>query len=671
MPEIERRLPRPATCEEWNEETQTTLPDSRITANASLGRSAQELISRQKDVKFRNNGADSGYASRADTVSTGSTSTGRRKMHGLRVETGAVPEREPQPYSMSHVGPSKVSTRRQSLSQGNGSAVDPRPAKSKQNVHEPGLCWSCDQYGKHIDMTREMSRASSAVPPPPSPTAVRQSGLKTVRDDASLPVKVRRPSSARPPRPLSMVSDHASPAHYVNQVVYGSPAGATPGWATPIMPSMPYSPVSWSYGPTPNASSSYTPFPPVTSYFDPASTSEPYSAKPSRQSSPARHPSGYGEPVIRQGYHEHPVATLERMTLRDSRPVIPSHRSSHSIDHDRAMMPPPAKPRQPEVGMTRRPSTRRASTYHPEEAPPRQRFSYEEDRYDRGDEESDYREARTPLSTVRERRESLTHPPTSYRAPAVVEARGRPPLPRKSASCSTPAGLTKAESSRPPTTGRHTTLPTIPLEDKVTAAEEYLDRSSKTSNELTAEALRNLNHRNSASRSEASSSYSHKSRHSSSKESSGLGKSQATTATKTSITLPGGLNMSIPSDYMKKDGGPLSIKVGGFVVSVGAEEVDSVERPREHRRIERAPSVTSRASKKSASSGISSREKDRDRDVPPQSSRRLSQVEERGPSARSSRQPSRAPSTTERTYEYSRRQSVDYSKPFEEVMYGA
>ncbi|EXJ82674.1 hypothetical protein A1O3_06488 [Capronia epimyces CBS 606.96] len=335
-------------------------------------------------------------------------------------------------------------------------------------------------------------------------------------------------------------------------------------------------------------------------------------------------------------------------------------------------MAPPPRPQQAEMDLTRRPSARRSKTYHSQEVPSRQHVSYEPEQYNQEDESNGYREHRTSLSTVRERRASPSRPPTSYRAPAVIEARDRPSLPKKSVSYNaTPTTTTKVASSRAHVTARKPTLLHMPLEDKETAVEEYIKRSSKTSNELTAEALRNLNHGNSSSRSETASSYSHKSRQSSSKESSGPGKSQTTNATKTSITLPGGLNMSIPSDYITPDGRPLSINVGGLIVLVGADEKDSVERIREQRRIERAPSVASRASKRSASSSISNRDKERGRDGVAQSARRPSQVDDRGPSVRSSRQPSQAPSTGEGSYEHSRRQSVDYGRSFEEVIYGA
>jgi hypothetical protein len=230
-------------------------------------------------------------------------------------------------------------------------------------------------------------------------------------------------------------------------------------------------------------------------------------------------------------------------------------------------------------------------------------------------------------------------------------------------SYSTPTTTTKVASTRVVPSPRRTTIPSaaVPPEQKEIEAEQYQQSKSKTSGELTAQALRDFNKRTSSSRSEGSS-YSHKSHQSSSKDSSGRGRSH-TSGTRTSITLPGGLNMSIPADYVDKDGRPISVNIGGLIVSVSTEAKEE-SRVKEQKNIERAPSVTSRTSRKSVSSNVSNRE-------PNQSSRRLSHIEDRVPSLKSSRQPSRAPSISGRSYEYTRRQSVDYGKSYEDAVYGA
>lgn len=665
MPETGRRRPRVATCEDWDEDAQTTLPDSRTTANVAIRRSDQELIARHRDRASQLDGLDSGYASRAATVTSDSTNSSRRNMPDLRLETAAIPERERKPYLISHAVPAKPVSRRQPASQGEDPGPESRTARVKYEVHKKGTCVICDKFGRHIEVKKE-AKASSAVPPPPSPTATRPGILKGVKNDDALINKARRPSSNRPPRPVSMLPNAATPVQFINQAMYGPPAIATPGFTTPATPSMPqYSPLPYQYpspATLPTPSYPYQPMPP---FFDPAILPETRSAQSSRRPSPNRRSAGYGDPVIRHSHNDSGKASLERVSSKENRPPLSSQKSTRSIDPDRVMMPPPPRPHQPEVEFAPRPSlNRRAKTYHALETPTREQLSYDPEPYD--EEEINYQPSRAPPASGLVRRESASRPPTSYRAPALVEPRDRPG-PRKTVSYSAGTTTTKVATSTSNKMPRRIPVPTLSHEQKEAVAEAYQKRKSQSSNDLTAEALRDLNHRNSSSRSETGSSYS---RQSSSKDSSGRGRSQ-TSGTKTSITLPGGLNMTIPPDYMSKDGRPISMNIGGLIVSVSTESKDA-ERVKDQKRIERAPSVTSRTSKKSvASSVISNRDNDRGREVSSTSSRRPSHVEDRVPSLKSSRQPSRAPSVNRPSYDYSRRQSADYSKAYDDTVYGA
>jgi hypothetical protein len=672
MPETERRRPPPvATCEEWNEETQTALPGSATTARISAKHHAHhEAIAGFREHRTRSDGIDSGYVSRADTTITESSNAIRRKMLDLKLDTTAIRERERQPYQMAQATSSKPPVRRQSSSQVKELPPEQRtPKTTKPAVHARGTCRICDQYGRHIDIKKEMSRPASVAPPPPSPTATRQGGPKIAKDDESLRDKTKRPSLARQPRPLSMVQPSTVPLQYINQSPYGPPPMVTtPGWATPTMS---FNPVSYSYTPvSPMPGSSYTPYSQMPLYYEPSMELEPLSARPSRRSSPVRRSSTYGDPVIRQSYPEPGMVGLERVSSKENRPpLLESRRSSRVFDNDRHAMPPPPKPQPPppDVLVVRRPSNRRSKTYHPQDMPLREQ-PYESDRYD--EEDLGYRDSRGHSSANRGRRESPPRPPTSYRGPSVTETRDRPSLPGKSVSYSTPTSTTKVASSKAWAPPRRTTLPAVPLERKEADAEEYLRKSSKTSNELTAEALYDLNHRSAGSRSETGSSYSHKSRQSSSKDSSGRGRSH-TSGTMVNLKA-NGFNMNISTDQMSKEGRPLSISFhdgNNITLSMGPEGKDS-QRPNEQRRIERAPSIASRASKKSVSSGVVSN-RDQDREVSTRSSRRPSQVEDRAPSLKSSRQHSRAPSANGYTYEFTRRQSVDYSKPYDDPVYGA
>jgi hypothetical protein len=351
------------------------------------------------------------------------------------------------------------------------------------------------------------------------------------------------------------------------------------------------------------------------------------------------------------------MTSLERIPSKESRPALPSHKSARSVEVDRGQMLPPPRPQQPEVVLGRRPSNRRSQTYHPQEPTVRERVVFEPDQYD-SDDDRDYGHVRAaPPPAFRERRESSSRPPSSYRPPTHAEPRERPPA-RKSVSYSAGTTVTKVATSSSHAMPRRMT---VPLEQKEAEVEEYqMKRNSAAAaaSGLTVEALRKLDQRTSSSKSETGSNFSHQS---SSKDSSGRDRSQTAGGTKTSIMLPGGMNVTIPEGYMSRDGRPLSINIGGLVVSVAAEGKEN-ERPKEQKRIERAPSVASRTSKRSAASSVVSNP--RGRDMPPSASRRPSQLEDRVPtSLRSSRQPSRAPSMNRGSHDYSsKRQSVDYSK---------
>ncbi|EXJ54476.1 hypothetical protein A1O7_09816 [Cladophialophora yegresii CBS 114405] len=650
MPESDRRRPRVATCEEWDEDAQTTRPGTQTTANVSTKRSDHDLVPRQRETNnFYTDCGDSGYASRAATTVSESTSSSRRRIPDLKLDTAGIRERERNPYLYSQTAVPKPPTRRQSSSQSKEPSPEKRPTRVRDDLPQRGYS---DHYTKHS----EPKQAAKVARPPNSPGAVKKEIAKSAKDDPSATTKSRRLSSNQQPTPVNMLPPNAPmPIQYAMYPAYPHPGIATSGYATPVTPSGPYGSMPFSYAPPPTLPTpSYATYLPPPSYFD--QLPEPRSARPSRHPSPVRRASAYGEPVIRQSQPDSAMMSLERRPSKESRPALPSHRSSRSTDVDRGQMLPPPRPQQPEVVLGRRPSTRRSQTYHPQEPTVRERVVFEPDQYESDDDRDNGHIRAAPPSSFRERRESSSRPPSSYRPLTHAEPRERPPA-RKSVSYSTGATVTKVASSSSPAMPRRMT---VPLEQKEAEVEEYQAKRNSAAvaaSGLTAEALRKLDQRTSSSKSETGSNFSHQS---SSKDSSGRDRSQ-TAGAKTSIMLPGGMNVTIPEGYMSRDGRPLSINIGGLVVSVAAEGKEN-ERPKEQKRIERAPSVASRTSKRSAASSVVSNP--RGRDMPPPVSRRPSQLEDRVPtSLRSSRQPSRAPSMSRGSHDYSsKRQSVDYSR---------
>ncbi|KAJ9603020.1 hypothetical protein H2200_012315 [Cladophialophora chaetospira] len=657
MPESGRRRPQAASCEEYDEENQTTRPGTQTTANVSAKRSDQDIVLQQREkTEFYMDGGDSGYASRAATTVSSATTSSRRKNLDLKLDTTGIPERERHPYLYSQSAEPKSSSRRQSSSQSKEPSPEKRSTKIRDDLPERGYP---DPYAKQS----EPKQSTRAAHPPPSPVAARMVMHKGAKDDQALPPKTRRLSSSQQPRPVSMAPPNGPySVQYAVYPTYPPVPVSTSGYVTPVTPSVPYASMPYSY-PAPPAppTPSYASYVPPPSYFD--QLPEPRSAKQSRHASPVRRGNGYGDPVIRQGYTDSGTPVLERVSSKDSRPTLPTHKSARSVEVDRANMPPPARPHQPEAIPVRRPSTRRSQTYHPNEPTVREKMVWEPGQYD-SDDDREYRQVRSVHPTaVRERRESSNRlPPTSFR-PLPTEPKERPQA-RKSVSYSAGTTVTKVATSASNVMPRRKT---VPYEENLAESEKYQAKRNSAAatvaaSGLTHEALRKLEQRTSSSKSETGSNFSHKS---SSKDSSGRDRSQSTAATKTSINLPGGMNLTIPEGYLSsRDSRPLSINIGGLVVSVAPEGKEN-EQPKEQKRIERAPSIASRTSKWSAASSVISNP--RGREMPAVASRRPSQLEDRAPiSVRSSRQPSRAPSTTRRSHDYaSRRQSVDYSRDAE------
>lgn len=190
-----------------------------------------------------------------------------------------------------------------------------------------------------------------------------------------------------------------------------------------------------------------------------------------------------------------------------------------------------------------------------------------------------------------------------------------------------------------------------------------------TSKDLTTERLLAIKGQTPSSKSESGSTFSHRSHHSSSKDSSGRTRSH-TSGARTSIIVDGGVKLDIPTNHTR----PLSVLIDGLTISVGAKDKDDGRR-KEQKRIEKAPSVTSRTSKRSgAESSVvsSSKGKERDDTVRP-STRGPSNNDEQ--SHVSSKRSSRAPSSSRASVDYSRSRKSsdarDYDRrKYDDTVYG-
>ena len=297
MPGTGSRPPPVAFVEDYDDDAQTTLFSTRETANVTAKRAQAGLSTRLHD------GSDSGYSSKAPTV--GSASTGAGKMASLKIDT-SLRERERHPYIVSAGG---NAVRRETVTRPRASTNGQAPAHVEPFVHPKGLCMTCDQYGKHIELPYPTVQSPLSVSPqvPKKPSAT--------------PTKQRQATDPR----LKRYSSHQSTPttsyaqHPASQPVFPpSPYAQTPGW------SMPATPMVYTYATTP-LTSTYVGPPSQTSYFDPPPASDPRPPISQRRSSQ------YGDPVIQQALRDDRKAVDVRSSHRkEARPTRETH---HAEDY--------------------------------------------------------------------------------------------------------------------------------------------------------------------------------------------------------------------------------------------------------------------------------------------------------------------------------------------------
>jgi hypothetical protein len=615
------REPRVAYCEDDHdddEEVATPL------ANVAVKRAdAGSVTKRASYERRRNDGSDSGYSSKTNT----NTSTSSKNMADLKIDT--TMERQPQPYSFIQ----RPEPHRRSSSRVRQVIVEPPKWKPKYHVHRPDEgCYVCDTYGEHLP---EELRPSEEAPVPPSQKPSKKVQGPTDRRENPPSRPLRRESSARASRPASMYAPASAQFNYppiqtLNGLHYPP---MSPVWTAPLTPSMPYTPFSY----TPTVMT--TTFVGEPSYFEHAPPREHRPARPTQRAST------HGDVIIRQSKAE--TRQMEQQRAKSTRDHVRSDpdRTIHAAEYDG--MPPPARPT---VTLAHRPSIKKSTTYNTAVTASTNRRSQVLD------DNAAYVNRTTMPSPFKERRVEPSLPPSSYRGPTETFD-PRPPN-RTSKSYNLPNGTAKVSSSTlppiPTSQPRRSTTSGTPAETRQLAdAEEYqarqAQRRSLTSNELTVEALRNLKQRNPSPRSETSS---HRSHHTKSSSSAG-GKSKRSNSDIKMII--NGATVLIDSKTAQEQNISISThRDGEFTLSLGrGDRDDDRSRAGPQKRIEKAPSATSRASHVSSKS-IGSKDREREVDKEREGARERDRILEpyaraRGTSA-VSRSRSRADSL--RSYDY-------------------
>lgn len=617
MSGVDPRRYQPVCVEDWDDEAEAPLPGTRTTANVAVKRDlSAELESAPPVIRYKNDGTDSGYASQAPTISSRASmaSSNRRRNSELRLDTVNIVERERKPYAMT------ATPRDIDRSSSKSKPADTKEAKAvkKPFCHKEGICWVCDKYGYHFDPKdlpkKETSKPAAPTPqqPPPQP---RGESSKTKLEEVPRPVPHRMSSNQQ--RPVSMYA--AAPPVQAPYPQYPSiPPQAWPSVTPP--PSAP----PYSYYMPPNTPVYGMPPPqqqyPQQYYAEPQSVFEEFVSQPR----PSRRTSMIAQerPVLeKKTLRQHTM--LERPMPHDVRPQIVTHKSTRSIEADKLAMPPPPKPTHATIN-TARPRPGRSHTYT---------SNGSSNRRSRNEEDSDEEYLVDPRALAAYREPpSPSRPPSSYRKlptqhealdrarPQHHEVVERPRFQEKAHSYQNGTSTVQVASSR--AAPRRRTTESMPpprtVDQDVADAEAYMrKRGSYPVNDLTAENLQTLKtvatRQVGDQRSDSGSTGSHVTHHSSSKDSSngrGRGASNSSAlghAPKTSMNINiNGLNLNITDGGSNNgDGPPVKIDLGAIQLHMNNNNRDKENidyRPKPQKQLERAPSMSSRSSRRNLTS---------------------------------------------------------------------
>ena len=362
--------PHAAYIEDYNEDSKTTLPETRQTANITARRSKPDVV---KLNGVHDEFSDSGYSSRtAATLGSGDSS--------LDSKTGAAPLKLDTSFAArkERLGVQQ----RESHKTGEGSRKPAlRRTESKSNDRSSRLrgdcpCDECKPQGSQSARSPEkarssrdvaaktISKAQPQVAPPPRPQSTKPLPSKPVQDDSVQQSAQARPRPAtaqshRKPRPMSFHGGSLPQVTY--QPVYV--AQVQPPMATPSpFPPPSYPPPSHSYFPP--APPVHQPYP----YSIPPSPIEgrpPLSRWMSGQQPAQRQSFVYNtSPVIEHVQQpQYPTTVLPQPVVRrTSIPrgyPYPPREENYIHDEDYYRMPPPPPPPKQQV---QRPSIRHAAT---------------------------------------------------------------------------------------------------------------------------------------------------------------------------------------------------------------------------------------------------------------------------------------------------------------------
>lgn len=618
------RVPHAAFCEEYDEDTNVTLPETRKVANAAAKRSKSDLRPAETGVDVA---SDSGYSSRtAATVNSGqSVPSGRKSPTALKLDPPLKgPDKEKLRESRKEKGKEMegrpvVADDRVSLASRRSSSRPPshhrspsRPRRRESVRHHPETCWECQQglYPgsppvelRSIDYPYYYPHPPPAPDYPPSPKSTRfpplyvpdvhvsQGGRRSRRSNSYH--SSSRPVSFHGVTPEMGMYSMVPMSHYE----HGPPLSASAYANAPTFPPPPFPQQPQYYGRSDAV--------PQSPYDRPRERSRSRTREPKSR----RRASVYGPPIVDYApptptYED--GAPLERRPSREHRSRIPSPSYDRDEDYYR-MPPPPSKPKPPpQVIQKRRPDPLRKPA-PTTVAPPARRLSQSLDLSDLEDALPDDR----PLRKVS--RETIV----PERSRSVLNGRRRRTTSYHESSRSSRSSV---EDSRRRRLSVYDYEPRD-IEQKQREAEEYQAARSGKTVPLTADALskaKSAHRPDSDSESQQSRSTSSRGSDVRTRDGSGVGSKYDDDSRRSKnklVMTMNGLEMSIPQDQMggkrinlkTDEQGAVVMKIAGrrpkkylrsrsdHASTSGRTDIEDYRRARDDRRSDRASRRSSRS----------------------------------------------------------------------------
>lgn len=365
--------PHAAYFEDYNEDSKTTLPETRQTANITARRSKPDVVKLKGGAPVQDEFSDSGYSSRTGaTLGSGDSSLDSKTGAApLRLDTSFAARKERLGLQQRELHPLGEGSRKPALRRTESKSRD---RGSKLQGECP--CDECKPQGSQTSRSPEKARsfrdvaaktipkAQPQVAPPPRPQSTKPPSPKAVHEN---PVQQSAQARSRPataqshrrPRPMSFHEGSLPQVTYKPVYV----AQVQPPMAAPSpFPPPSYPPPSHSYFPT--ATPVHQPYP----YSIPPSPIEGRPAMPrwiSGQQPPQRQAFVYNtSPVVEYVQQPQypttipPQPVVRRTSIPRGYPYRPRD-ETYIHDEDYYRMPPPPPPPKQQI---QRPSIRHAAT---------------------------------------------------------------------------------------------------------------------------------------------------------------------------------------------------------------------------------------------------------------------------------------------------------------------